>query len=184
MSIIEHPIEFMDGVKVLMLIDRGVGSSNKGSRRWINKLISYDRSEFLINLLRLEEQQRVIGDPNVRIYGSINARNPQPAIRDFQVRQVLIQTDEERRHFYKNLNTMFVSCLMKPANRAEKKYLIDMDSKDKSQVSIIRDRYHILHKYETPNGWHFICKPFDVRTIIDLPHCEVKKDALMIWNTL
>ena len=33
--------DYMDGVRVSMLIDRSVGNNNKGSKRWVNKTVSY-----------------------------------------------------------------------------------------------------------------------------------------------
>ena len=179
---INHPEMFTDGVRVLMLINRAIGNTNKGSYRWVNKLVSTCTEEFRENLERLAIQQDKLNNSDLRIYGAINARKTDAAVREFQIRQLKIQTDEERRFFYKDLNNQYVSCLMKPENRATRYYLVDIDKSDADAMQLADMAPNRLHHYKTPKGWHVICKPFDVRIYAGIPHVEVKKDGLMIWR--
>lgn len=182
----DRPEFFMEGIRVLMLIDRGVGNTNKGSKRWINKLISTNQEDFKRNLKLLIEQQVYINNPDVRIYGCINSRNLDKAIRYFQHKQLDLSTDDMKLFFYKDIRTSFVSALMKPENRDSKLYLLDLDVKDREVAHKFSHKHNIevIHYYESPNGWHYIVKPFDVRLVAEIPECTVVKDGLMIWNVL
>lgn len=185
----DHPIQFTEGVRVLMLIDRAIGNTNKGSKRWLNKLVSTNSQEFYQNLEKLKNQLVYLNEPSVRIYSSINPRNLDKAIRTFQHRQLDLHTSFEKNSFYHDIRASFVSCLMQPENREmldNKFYLVDIDSKEDSQkyLNELKEKDICIYDYETPNGWHILCKPFDVRLCKEWPNTEVKTDALMIWSVL
>lgn len=188
---------FTDGVRVQMLIDRSVSNSNKGSKRWINKLISNNPEEFKSNIIKLLELQYYLANPDIRLYSCVNKRNLDKAIKYFNHKQLDIATEEEKIKFYTRLNERFCSCLMKPENRAESLFLIDYDGPydGPSVPSLLYDNLKIICKievldppnsgflYGTPNGCHFITKPFDPR-LLTAPNCEIKKDALLLLHAM
>jgi hypothetical protein len=180
-----HPVEFTEGIRVLMIIDRGVGNTHKGSHRWVNKLVSTNTKEFYDNLAKLQAQLTYMNNPNARIYGCINSRHLDKSIRLFNHRQIDVRAHDEHLGFYKDIRNSFVSCLMSPENSSREYYLVDIDRPHvpTNIVDAILKEF-IVHTYKTPNGWHVICKPFDVRLVEDFPDTEVKKDGLMIWGTL
>lgn len=181
---------FTHGVRVQMLIDRSVGNTNKGSKRWINKLISTNSEEFNRNLIKILELQYYLANPDIRLYSCVNKRNLDKAIKYFNHKQLDIATEEEKVNFYTRINERFCSCLMKPENRAESLFLIDIDCEDDS---IFQDALTFylnsksinaeIVKYKTPNGWHYITTPFDPRLLI-IEDGEIKKDALLLLNVL
>jgi hypothetical protein len=180
-----HPVEFTTGVRVLILIDRSINNTNKSSARWINKLISTNTQSFYKNLERLKAQMQNANNPSLRLYGCVNARDLTKAINLFQHRQLDIATEEEKFNFYVNIKDKFVSCLMKPESREEKLFLVDIDIPNEeglTLIELIRSLTPIKHYYRTPKGWHVICSPFNIDHVKGYPDCEVKKDALMIWE--
>jgi hypothetical protein len=68
---------------------------------------------------------------------------------------------------------------MQPHNKAERKFLLDIDDKD--SIDVVKTileiaKIEILDFIETPNGYHIVTFPFDRRI---LPKCvDVKPDAL------
>jgi len=72
-----------------------------------------------------------------------------------------------------------------------KYYLIDLDTKEPGILGQTNDYCYsenitVAHKYETPNGYHYICEPFNVEAmqVFLNPPSEVKKDGLMLINSL
>lgn len=110
------PEQFTQGVRVLMLIDRGVQNSNKGSKRWINKIISTNSEEFQSAYDKLIALQNHIGIPDIRLYCSINPRKMKSAIKIFKHKQLDLIEDNEV-NFYRRINDSFCSCLMQPECR-------------------------------------------------------------------
>lgn len=178
------PVSFKEGVRVLMLINRGVQSSNKGSRRWVNKIITTNPYEFDLAAHSLLEMQYYLDNPDIRLYCSVNPRKMDGAINSFMHAQLDVCPDNEY-NFYRRINDSFCSCLMKPQNKAERNFLIDIDTKDIEQITawtIKNNHIPVLLYYPTPNGWHFITKPFDPALLIEVNNSEVKKDALMLLH--
>lgn len=178
------PDEFTQGVNVLMLIDRGVQNSNKGSKRWINKIISTNQDEFHSAAEKLIELQSHIGNPDIRLYSSINPRKMQKAIKLFKHNQIDLNDDNETK-FYRRINDSFCSCLMQPECRDRNLFLLDCDSKDTAEVNsflVTNLGIRMHYQYQTPSGWHFIVEPFNPAICADMKTFEVKKDALMLLN--
>lgn len=176
---------FTEGVRVMMLINRGIGNSNKGSRRWINKLVSANKDEFTENLIKLLTQKESIGDDDNRIYLSVNPRKIIKAVKYFQHKQLDLNTEDEIVSFYKNINNNFCSALMQPENRGKSLFLIDYDNTDQVSLSNIlnllqKEGINVIKFYITPNGWHIICNPFNPFIIKDIDNCVIKKDALIL----
>lgn len=176
------PSFFKEGIRVLMLIDRGVQNSNKGSKRWINKIITDNPHEYNIAYDKLSRLQNYLNNPSIRLYASINCRNLEKAINHFNHKQLDL-IGSEKSKFYTRINDSFCSCLMKPENRASNNFLLDIDTKDTKEVnSFLSNNRDIVMKYvyPTPQGWHYIVDPFNPRLCFDYSSFEVKKDALML----
>lgn len=181
----EIPIQFKEGIRILMLIDRGVQNSNKGSKRWINKIITSDPIEWDDAFETLKELQDHLCNPSIRMYQSLNDRNYNQSIKDFQHSQLDVPNDNIIQ-FYRKLNNRFCSCLMKPKNKISKLMLLDIDTDDTLELFMFIQKHliQVNHHYKTPNGWHYIVEPFNIMMAKDCETFEVKKDALMLIRTI
>lgn len=176
------PIQFKEGINVLMLIDRGVANSNKGSKRWINKIIASNNEEWDRAAERLIELQIYLNNPDIRLYASINSRSMTKAIKTFQHKQLDLSSDNEI-NFYRRINDSFCSCLMQPDCRTSSLFLLDCDAKEATELNAftITNRDITMHcMYPTPNGWHAIMDPFNPILLEGYNTIELKKDALML----
>jgi len=178
-EIVEKFEIFSHGVRVCMLIDRGQMNSNKGSRRWVSKLISADKEQLEANIIKLLSQQEYLANPDIRLYMCVNARNMDKAIKHFQHAQ--LNLDQEYKYkFYARIQDSFCSSLMKPENRAESLFLIDYDHPEftwKLSSFGIKE----VFRYKTPGGWHIITEPFNPK-LFGVDSDTVKKDALLLLN--
>lgn len=176
---------FAYGVRIVMLIDRGVMNSNKGSRRWINKIITTNESEWSDAVTKLLELQYYLNNPDIRMYASLNDRKIDKAIQMFKHNQLDVTIDMKDR-FYSKINDSFCSCLMKPENRSSKYFMLDIDSKQKSEVDdfVEKENIEIIHTYPTKKGWHYIVEPFNVMLVDESIHktFTVKKDAMILLH--
>lgn len=185
-SIMEKFKGFTDEYRVMMLIDRGIQNSNKGSKRWINKLISSNEGEFKKNLLKLLDLQIHLNNPDIRLYSCVNQRNFFKSINYFQHKQLDLKTQDELDSFYLRINDQFCSALMQPNNKDERLFLLDLDTKDTAQLDSTLRSYQkdILLKYESIKGWHYIVLPFNPTFLENVNHCAIKKDALLLLHFL
>ena len=82
----------------------------------------------------------------------------------------------------KRLESMWKTTLMQPRNKAERKFLIDIDSKNKDLLEEVVNHpdVKLMAKeiISTPFGYHVIARPFNSLIFNDYPEVEVKKDAL------
>jgi hypothetical protein len=165
-----------------MLIDRGVQNSNKGSKRWVNKLVSCNPEEFDRNTMKLLEQMEYFKNPDIRLYSCINPRKMDKAINLFQHKQLDLAPDAVS-PFYRRINDNFVSCLMKPESRNGNAFLLDVDNLNCEEVNLFLDEHQISirHAYKSKNGFHIITDPFSPELAKECSTFEVKKDALMLW---
>ncbi len=178
------PDMFKMGMHVLMLIDRGASSSNKGSKRWINKIITRDVETWDKAADKLLELQNYIGDLDIRLYSSVNARCMKKAVKTFQHKQLDVIPEYED-VFYSRINDEFCSSLMQADSRVSSMFLLDHDTKDPKELNtfLIKNRDIKLHYlYPTPNGWHAIVDPFNPILMEGMVATELKKDALMLIN--
>ncbi len=166
------------GYRMMMLIDRTKRGNEKN--RSIRK-VSKNKEEFIKNLeffLKLKK-------PHERIYSCVNERDVNKAIRIFKQNQLDADYQEEelRNNFYQDIKNRWISSLMQPQARKERWFLIDIDTKEKEEVDkIVYDLGQITRnyvKYETENGWHIICSPFNPSL---LPNEDIKKDGLVLLD--
>jgi hypothetical protein len=169
---------YNEGAQVQMLINRAVGNTNKGSKRWVNKLVSFNKEDFTINCFKLIAQMKHIGDPSIRLYGSINARKYIEARKSFSHRLIDKYDDDL---FWKDINSNLISAFMQPENSIKKYYLIDSDDKNNfDAISNLIPDDKLKKVYNTKKGHHFITSGFDIRPLKDIPNVEMHRDGLMI----
>lgn len=183
-EIMEKFKDFTSGVRVMMLIDRGVQNNNKGSKRWVNKLISFNSGTFEKNLSKLIELQYYLKNPDIRLYTCVNDRKLDSAIKYFQHKQIDINDEAEKISFYTHINDNFCSALMQTENKRSRLFLIDIDQKNTNEVDSMLNHDNILPilKYETKKGWHYITNSFDPKILCLCSFAEVKKDGLILIN--
>lgn len=176
---------FMDGVRVVMLIDRGVMNSNKGSKRWINKIITTNQNEWINAVNVLLGLQKHVGNPDIRLYSCLNDRKLDKSIAMFKHKQIDLLDDMKHR-FYSKINDSFASCLMKPENKLSKYFMLDIDSKDTKEADkfISDNLLQVVHTYPTKNGWHYILEPFNVMLAKGKKTFSVNKDAMLLIKFL
>lgn len=182
--------DFTDGIRVIMLIDRGVMNANKGSKRWINKIITHDTETWLRAVNKLLELQYHLNDPDIRLYACVNDRKLDKAIQHFQHLQLDVLPEQKLR-FYTKINNTFCSALMKPEQKNSRYFLLDVDQDHKAvapveeiTLFICKNGIKTIANYPTKNGHHFIVEPFDIRLSASLQYVTVQKDGLLLLHWL
>ena len=122
-----------------------------------------------------------------RIYRTVNSRDARKA--QIDLAKTLIDILSGVNDTKKTVENLWKDILSQPRNKAERKFLVDVDSACLvNKVSkIIRDcgRGLLLDTVATPNGFHLITLPFDPRIMKDsltteeFANVEIKKDALV-----
>lgn len=114
-----------------------------------------------------------------RIYRSVNRRNVKKAELE------LLQTLASRLAFPTSVSdapvtSLWKTILMQPHNKAERKFLIDVD--DENALPLVRNiaSLEIESIVKTPNGYHIVCLPFDPRLIENIPNVSIQKDGLLL----
>lgn len=121
-------------------------------------------------------------EPGVwRIYRTVNKRNFDKA------RELLmIKLIQDPNDYTDKIGTLWKSIMMKPECKAEKKWLLDIDTKEEAKVTkvfdFLKEKDVKIHRVdETPNGWHLVTDGFDCREL-HLDELEIKKDGLLFME--
>jgi hypothetical protein len=173
-----HPVSFMQGIRVLHLRGRRKdGVENDKS----STLISYSEEEFkdmyktLCNMMK----------PGQRIYASAGSRNIKMAIRIFRERQLASEYEQNNINFYKNLQSIWISCISSTYCQQEKLWLFDCDTPEQyTRVHEELLKYEDEIKpywYDTKNGKHCITKPFNMAGLSLLVESAIHKNPYMLW---
>lgn len=115
-----------------------------------------------------------------RIYRTVNKRCFAKA-RKILMKNLIDRPDE----FEYRISSKWKSILMSSDCKAERNFLIDIDTKNIAIVIAIGNRLNnigvsILEEINTPNGIHFVTTPFDSRGVeLEFSDIEVKRDALV-----
>jgi hypothetical protein len=176
---------FTSGVRVIQLIDRSKNDDSKKSLKFLSNSVFCNFDQFMNELmqgLRIQDREK---NPDLRLYMSVNSRCFEKAVRDFKRRQIDVETHglDSQLGFYRACHRRFVSCLMVPANRDTRHFMLDVDTKE---IKPIVDELgslgvSIIKCYETPNGYHVITEPFNPN-IFSHPDVEIKKDGMLLLN--
>lgn len=135
-----------------------------------------------------EEFERFVQDgvegETSRLYISVNKRDEKKIQRDLFIELYDKQMD------FVSFTRKLVSIANKDDNKASRNYLLDYD-KDSTEEEMLNDieeikanikhgnMLEIMFYQKTPNGWHIITNPFDVRAI-DKDYITVKKDGMFL----
>ena len=123
-------------------------------------------------------KQKIAGVPGVwRIYKTVNARNFEKA------RKILItKLVQDPENWMYRVDSLWKTCLLQPKCRAERKYLLDIDTKDfkrecEVMEAIKKTNPELLERTETPNGVHIVLEKFDTRVLEGIEDVEFKRDG-------
>lgn len=124
---------------------------------------------------KISMYQTIAKDRNARVYFSINPRDMRKAKKDLLIR--LIETDDRNEEVC-NIQAQLYSSLMRCPIKEEKRFIVDVDNNNEDSFYKVKEliEYEIVVK--TKNGWHVICKPFDIRIVSELDDVEIKKDGM------
>jgi hypothetical protein len=178
MKFVDHPIQFKEGVRIIMLALRGKEGGNNKPDRVSKKYITRNPQEFdecMEKLLKVRKGQE-------RIYSTVNGRDTQKAIILFKHRQLDADAYAlpEKESFYIDIWNRWISCLQNPACRTDKLFMLDADSKEDEETmreEIRINNVEVVHEYDTKNGHHFILNPFNPSQL----KCDVLRNHMMLW---
>ena len=73
--------------------------------------------------------------------------------------------------------------MMLPQSKKTSYFLLDIDTKDKEELEDIKKRVCKISanyvRYETKNGYHFICPPFNPALLDGI---DIKKDGMLLLD--
>lgn len=182
MKIINHPNEFKTGYRILMRTSRTKDGLKSSGDRKSKKVITNGPEEYAQCFEKLCSELI----DSERVYGSVDARDFNKAIREFKRR--LLESDygsvATRDGFYRDSKNQVVSCLQGPAARATHLFLWDCDSiedYDNCLRALSLTGCVIKHFYSTKNGGHIITEPFEYPKLMDpLMIPWLHKNAMML----
>lgn len=174
-------------VKVLLLLPRkkeneDIATERMQHRKCFRKVWSTPEEREV----RIKELRAIAGmypEYKWRIYETVNWRDLRKAYFSFQNRVIEWQRNDTKGEmaWLQYYNSEWVSNLMRPESCAKDRlFLIDKDDKDNDKLSrhLIELGVIGVDVYATPNGWHYIVKPFDIRKLNgEKWNCEVHKDG-------
>lgn len=121
----------------------------------------------------IKRELEIIGG-NWRVHRTVNRRSTKKAFKKFQ--HYIIDNPDCCTY----LDSIWKTVLLQTDSRAEKRFMLDIDSKNEAflaNLSEIISGVPILEKQETPNGWHWITLPFDRRVLIGFENVTVLTDG-------
>lgn len=179
MNTLDHPENYRDGTRVLMLKSRHKDGHEKERQlmRVTHSVEHFNRTlDELVGLARCGE----------RIYGAAGPRDMAKAVRLFKQRQLDADYDDDPLRFYRAINDRWVSALMAPASQAAKLWLFDCDSaEDGAAVSCDLaeqyDRPMPPYRYTSKSGLHILTQPFDRSKLSASVRGMIHENPIMLW---
>lgn len=171
---LHHPSKFKRGTRVLMCVAR---KKDTGENKTYSKMVTYSQKEFDEKLILL----RHLRQEGQRIYSTASSLNEEKAIRRFREAQLAAEYATPL-NFYQNLETRWISALMKSEDI--KNWLFDCDTPTES-LYVEKDLKRLdieHHSYRTKNGRHYITRPFNPETLRYDAKKVLQKNALMLWS--
>lgn len=167
---------YTDHVYIYMGLQR---NSKQGNKNCIRTVIKDEE----LDLKMLEVKLKVFGG-EWRIYRTVNARDVEKA-RKWLIKHLIDYP--ENASF---IDSAWRTALLQPCCiYGEKRFMLDIDTKNDNFLQELAD---ILYDYkvkienfiETPNGWHYITKPFDTREVCELPYVTLLRDGYYYVKTI
>lgn len=171
----------MNSAYMIIALRRISASKNENvglEKACIRKIVkSNETIEITVNHLK-----KIIADEKGvwRIYRTVNKRDFDKARKILM--KDLIDRPEDLSH---KIDSHWKSILMKSNCKADKKFLVDIDTKQletRENVLEALKSTTILESVETPNGFHFVTEVFDTRLLKDMEDVEIKKDELVFME--
>lgn len=133
--------------------------------------ICYDEKDLNILMARIDQYDGVW-----RIHKTVNKRSCEKAAK------LLMHKLIDNPSSCQQLESLWKTCLLKPESRAERNFLIDFDGKDATPMQDHLKKHGVNtiefgKGFFTPNGVHFITKPFDIRILEDFKEVTVHRDG-------
>jgi len=120
MKILDHPVGFKSGTRVLML--KGRHKDGLTNERTILR-VAHSEDQFD----RILEELSSLSMDGERIYAPAGSRSVSKAIREFKRRQLDNDYAENPEAFYRDITSRWTSCLMAPSSQREKFWIFDCD---------------------------------------------------------
>jgi hypothetical protein len=174
--------DFIDGVRVLMLIHRSKDGA-KNSTRHQRMVVTKDSKNFEETLAEFLDEKKRSKD-NLRIYSTANSRSLKKSVMDLKIRQIEVDysPDDVFNDFCLSIKNRFISCIMQPKNRNQGFFVMDIDNPMTLDMALAKiskfKEIDVVLQYPTKNGWHIVTHPFNPN-IIDIP---VNKDGLLLLS--
>lgn len=177
MYIIEHDNQVKKGVRLVMRVLRSKDGGLAKPDHHAEKIITRNAQEWDTAVAMLADNATA----NERIYASVDERDFDKAIVEFKHRQLDADSynEDSKQSFYIDIKNRFISCLMSPACRKTKYFLIDCDSDEEYNDAFGNETVaqNALYQYPTKNGRHIVTRPFNPALF---QTGEVKKNGLIL----
>ena len=164
---------YADSLDVLMAFSRTKDGQKAKCLRQVIR-------DFDVDLGIMEYRVKRLGG-KWRIHKTVNARDTKKAMKWLQHK--LIDFPEGAGF----IDSLWRTALLQPeCVYGDKKFLLDIDTKDQNTLTAIRGLVGIdlIATIETENGWHFITKPFDTRTILSCTDVSLQRDGYVYIKTV
>ena len=116
-----------------------------------------------------------------RIHKTVNKRDTEKA-RKWLLKKLI--DFPEGRGF---IDSLWRTALLQPeCIYGEKKFMFDIDTKDKDTLIVARSMLgeHLISEVETEHGFHIITKPFDTREVLLLSDVSLQRDGYIYIKTV
>ena len=163
----------LDKIHMFIAIRRTKDNTENCNAKKIHRRLIYNEEYDLEIIKRQCEAEGDIW----RIYHTVNARDIQKALNrkddKKNFRHIMVDT------LRTDIESLWRKELLQRYNRGEKKYMLDIDAKDTKILDeckqLVGDNF--LNLYPSPNGYHMVIKPTDVRLFEDVADVTVLKDG-------
>jgi hypothetical protein len=179
LHVIEHPLGFRTGTRVLML--KGRHKDGISDERAIVRV-----THSLEHFGKVLDELCGMARNGERVYGSAGERCMDKAIREFKRRQLDADYDDDPQRFYRGINERWVAALMAPTSQADKLWLFDCDSHAEAQETAAEldqhyDRPLEPYRYPSKSGEHIVVAPFDRSRLSDAARARIHDNPILLW---
>ena len=175
------------GFHTLFLLERKKdGGNNKEERRTFNFAVVTDKDNLIEKLREYLWLRYLQKDKELRIYLSVNARNPHRATRNIldTILDGLYADDINRSLIERKVLKGARSYIMNPNAKASSLFLFDVDNivgrdvmgetlREMADLKVVE-----IYRKSTRNGWHIITEPFNLT--LWKGQAEIKTDGLLL----
>lgn len=183
------PTCLKDGYRTLFILERAKdGGHNKEEKQVFNFAVTTNEAELSVKLKEFLWLKYFYDDKELRIYFSVNERNPHKAVRN--VMKAILDS-----YYADQLNRDLVvkkivkgtrSYIMNPNTQKSSYFLLDVDDEEGKDImgETLQEMGELeveeLYRRRTKNGWHIVTKPFNPN--LWRAKAEIKKDGLLLLD--